>query len=358
MRRISTLFFAVIFLMSNSIVYDASAQNVMPAVDLECELSANVNVYPGATMSGYVYCIASNPSAYSEKIEISIESGVLNSAAPGSLTVPAAAEVEFQVLVRAEEGMMKQSMTIDVNAVVTEANGISTDSLPEASDSATVVVNILQYSRMSIEVSKSQYNVETDSVFDVVATITNEGNWEDELCYSATDWSRDNLESNAFVITQNSFCKEVGMGEEDTVTFTISTPASRSETDFSWEKNDDENYEALVLLELEVRSTYSCNYETSGCNWQRGQVLMLVTDIDDSGVIATLSDGGVLMVAGIGGAVLIVAVAVVVLRKTKGKLSITRTEYEEFEDDVEDLDDEIEEDDFEDDLDDDFFDDL
>lgn len=358
MRRISTLFLVVIFLMSNSIVYEASAQNVMPAVDLECELSANVNVFPGATMSGYVYCIASNPSAYSEKIEISIESGVLDSAAPGSLTVPAAAEVEFQVLVRAEEGMMKQSMNIEVNAVVTEANGISTDSLPEASDSATVIVNILQYSRISIEVSKSQYNVETDSGFDVVATITNEGNWKDELCYSATDWSRENLESNAFVITQNSYCKEVGMGEEDTVKFTVSTPSSRSETDYDWTKNDDENYEAFVMLELEVRSTYSCMYEISGCNWQTSQVLILITDIEDSGVIATLSDGGVLMAAGIGGAILVVAVAVVVLKKNKGQTLTQNEEHEELEDDFEDLDDEIEEDDFEDDLDDDFFDDL
>ena len=77
--RITALLVSAILLLSSSIVYGASAQTVLPDVELECQQEAFIEVYPGSTQTGFYFCTVRNPTAYSEEVEIQISSDVLQS---------------------------------------------------------------------------------------------------------------------------------------------------------------------------------------------------------------------------------------------------------------------------------------
>ena len=80
----------------------SSAQTVMAAVDLECVpqdgSSVNIEVYPGATLTGYTTCTVSNPTIHVEKISITTSADGLAVASPGSVTVAALPIGDFATL--------------------------------------------------------------------------------------------------------------------------------------------------------------------------------------------------------------------------------------------------------------------
>ena len=80
----------------------ASAQVSGAAVSMTCAPGQiQVEVKPGATLTGYTTCTVSNPTAYVEKVAIQVTSDGLATAAPGDMYVGASQEVDLQVVVRA-----------------------------------------------------------------------------------------------------------------------------------------------------------------------------------------------------------------------------------------------------------------
>ena len=65
-----------------------SAQ-ILPEADVECEDSVTMDISPGSVKQAIVNCELTNPTSGSESIEISYQSGNLNVAGPGSMTVEA-----------------------------------------------------------------------------------------------------------------------------------------------------------------------------------------------------------------------------------------------------------------------------
>ena len=105
----------------------AAAQGY-PAVNLACTSpyasgTIEVNVYPGAALSGYAECTVSNPNVYIERVEIRVEADGLVVAAPGMITLGNAGESSFQVVVRADQRMPMSSRNLEITATVVEANG-------------------------------------------------------------------------------------------------------------------------------------------------------------------------------------------------------------------------------------------
>ena len=83
----------LIFLLSAIPVPTVEAQVGAAAVNLECVSvdasgSVQVEVYPGATLTGQALCTVSNPNSYQEKIEIEVQSDGLVNSAPGSIDFP------------------------------------------------------------------------------------------------------------------------------------------------------------------------------------------------------------------------------------------------------------------------------
>ena len=61
---------------------------------------------------------------YQEKIRISINAGSLATAGPDDLYVEANSEVDFQVIVRADNTTLNQTIELTIIAEVVEANGL------------------------------------------------------------------------------------------------------------------------------------------------------------------------------------------------------------------------------------------
>ena len=353
MQRLKALILVLVFVLSSCLVHNASAQSVLPEIHIDC-LGSNhggdsqIRVSPGATNSGFFNCVLSNPTAWSEEVEITIESGVLLAASPGTVTVGPGAEVEFLVSLKAESGMMTQTIPVETKAVVVSWNGLPADSLPEASDTAEILASIMQYSAPTIQLTEAEISMVSGEDYDVGVIYGNNGNGDsDTMKIGVTEISRGALEDAGFSIALRANRIEMEAGDTTTIQFDIRAPKGITKEEY-------------FVIEFYVESEFSCKYE-GGCNRQSSLATIRVSEAESEGVISSLGENTPIILSGIGGAIVVVAVAVVVLRKKKAQGFAQEEDYEEDgfeEDDVEELEDEIEEDDFEDDLDDDFFDDL
>ena len=107
------------------------AQQPGASVNLDCSGPLNIDVYPGSTKSGVITCTVENPTSFTEKIDIQVDSSNLSHAAPSTIHVGPGETEDFQISVRAEEGMLAQSLTLTVKATVTEMNGAPPPNLAE-----------------------------------------------------------------------------------------------------------------------------------------------------------------------------------------------------------------------------------
>lgn len=349
MGRIILAVFGVLLLLSSSLVYNVEAQSVLPDIEIECGLEVHIPVYKGSTQSGFVMCVLSNPTMWQEDVEITVQSGVLSSAAPGSILIGAGAEMDFQVMLIAEVGMMVQTVPIEVEAVVTEINDQDASALPEGSDSASFNAHIMEYGSPTIELIDSEITVTAGSDFEMSVIYGNRGNGLfDKIHIGVSDFSRDVLDDIGFTISAPVQAIEIESGDTKVIVFKLRAPKG---------VNDEEYF----TIEFYGESDFSCRYELSGCN----RVYMMSTirvleDTTDEGVVSSLGEPTVVVFGGIGGGLLVVAAVIVVLKRKNKSDTVGHELDDGFDEDFEDdeFEDDLEEDDFEDDIDDDFFDDL
>tara|TARA_B100000287_G_scaffold132076_1_gene124162 strand:- start:332 stop:1285 length:954 start_codon:yes stop_codon:yes gene_type:complete len=126
----------------------ASAQ-VTPQVELECLDPSAIEVYPGSSRTTIVYCTLTNPTTFVENVELTYQTGVLAGAGPGSVTVGAESETEFQLSLRAEEGEDVGDYQVNITALVTQWNGIPVSFLG-SSDEEEEIVEILPFTVCSL----------------------------------------------------------------------------------------------------------------------------------------------------------------------------------------------------------------
>ena len=120
-----------------------SAQ-ILPEADVECEDSVTMDISPGSVKQAIVNCELTNPTSGSESIEISYQSGTLNVAGPGSMTVEGGESVDFQIAVASTGEIPAGVYDINVSVVVTEWNGVPV-SVFGFSDEDVVEVEVLPY---------------------------------------------------------------------------------------------------------------------------------------------------------------------------------------------------------------------
>ena len=138
---------AVIFVSSMMLICcfstSGSAQ-ILPEADVECEDSVMLDISPDSVKQAIVSCELTNPTSGSESIEISYQSGNLNVAGPGSMTVEGGESVDFQIAVASSGEIPAGMYDINVSVVVTEWNGVPV-SVFGFSDEDVVEVEILPY---------------------------------------------------------------------------------------------------------------------------------------------------------------------------------------------------------------------
>ena len=344
MRKGLSVIFGIFLLLSSSLVYNVNAQSALPDIDIDCAMESQIRVHPGATNSGIFVCALSNPTAWSEEVEVTIESGVLAAIGPGTVTVGPGEELMIQISLRAESGMMVQTIPVETKAVVVSWNGLPADSLPEASDTAETMATIMQYSAPTIQLTEAEISIGSGEDYDIGVIYGNNGNGDsDTMKIGVNEYHRSALEDAGFTISATANSVEIESGSSMVVQFDIRAPK-------------DIKNEEYFIIEFYVVSEFSCRYETSGCNSQSILATIIVSEAESGGAIEALGENSTIVFAGIGGAILVVAVVVVVLKRKKEQtFAQDEDDFDEYDDD--DLDDEYD-DEFEEDFDDDFFDDL
>ena len=341
MGRILPLVLSIFLLTSSSLVYNASAQNPLPDIDIDCDPESRIDVYPGSTYSGFFTCTLSNPTTYSEEVEVTITSGSLLSTGPGTVTVGPSATLDIQISLRAEQGMSVQNIAVETKAVVVSFNGIDAAALPEASDTADTVAMIMQYSAPTIQLTEAEITLTSGQDYDYDVIYGNNGNGDfDKMLIGIEPYSIDELETEGFSIYSLQSI-EIESGQTKTVKWEIRAPKGVTKEEYH-------------IIDFYVTSEFSCRYE-GFCNTEYVMLTVKVIPEEEEGGLASLTENSAVTYSAIGGGVLAAAVAIVIFMKRKKSSTFEQDDYEE--DFEEDIDDDFE-DDFDDDLDDDFFDDL
>ena len=243
----------------------ASAQVSGAAVSMTCAPGQiQVEVKPGATLTGYTTCTVSNPTAYVEKVAIQVTSDGLATAAPGDMYVGASQEVDFQVVVRANPYMQMQSRQLTVSAQVQEINNLPPPNT--ASSQVNALINIMQFSIVQVEAVEPfvQLMPKTDKNFQF--KVYNFGNQIDRMKIGVTENTRETLEEAGFTVNlpQTVVTIEPNTAPE-TARIMVRTPKNQGWSD------------AYHVLEFYAESEFAC--QNGGCHRESQMITVYVRGV-------------------------------------------------------------------------------
>jgi hypothetical protein len=229
-----------------------------PAVNLSCTSpyasgTIEVQVYPGAALSGYAECSVSNPNAYIERIDVRVDADGLVVAAPGVITLGSNGESNFQVVVRADQRMPMSSRNLRITATVTDANGVPVTTPAESS--TNMIIGIQQYSRLQVEADVPFLQLQPKTDHNFMFKVSNQGNQVDKFKVGVTDETMAKLESADFQISMPVVSTEINAQDQPVnVRVMVRTPKNQGWSD------------EYHTLEFFAESVFSCTYELTGCN--------------------------------------------------------------------------------------------
>lgn len=322
--RFKAILICVIFSLTVLPITPVDAQVGAPSVNLECVSqdpsgAIDVEVYPGADLTGNAYCTVSNPNSYQEKIDIQVTADGLVVAHPGTITLGPNAEEDFTVTVKADQSMTMQSRNLMVRATVTEAMNAPPPNIAEAE--VSMIVSILQFSGLQVEAVEASLTLESEFEQDVEFKVYNQGNWADQFSIGLTDNSMEELEYAGFTISIPLVKVEIeSMAAPTKARILIKTPKVSED----WPINSEGQHEKTFTLEFIATSGFSCNNEGS-CNSETAYTTITVyaepSDPEESdsksGVISNSMDNKALVYGGGGAGVILLLILFVVMRRKK-----------------------------------------
>jgi len=253
-----SIFLVCLYLGSLMLAAVPAAAQGYPAVNLACTSpyasgTIEVNVYPGAALSGYAECTVSNPNVYIERVEIRVEADGLVVAAPGMITLGNAGESSFQVVVRADQRMPMSSRNLEITATVVEANGAPPPT--PAQSSVNMIIGIQQYSRLQVEADVPFLQLQPKTDHNFMFKVSNQGNQVDKFKVGVTDETMKKLEQGGFQISMPVVAAEINSQDQpQNIRVMVRTPKNQGWSD------------EYHTLEFYAESVFSCTYEITGCN--------------------------------------------------------------------------------------------
>ena len=322
--RLKAILICVIFSLTVLPITPVDAQVGAPSVNLECVSqdpsgAVDIEVYPGADLTGNAYCTVSNPNSYQEKIDIQVNADGLVVAHPGTITLGPNAEEEFIVTVKADERMTMSGRNLRVVATVTEAMNAPPPNIAEAE--VSMIVSILQFSGLQVEAVEASLTIESEIEQEIEFKVYNQGNWADQFSIGLTDNSMEELEYAGFSISIPLVKVEIdSMTAPTKARILIKTPKVSED----WPINSEGQYEKTFKLEFISSSQFSCSYESS-CNSETAYTTITVyaepSDPEESdsksGVISNSMDNKTLVYGGGGAGVILLLILFVVMRRKK-----------------------------------------
>jgi len=203
-------------------------QSPLPTVSIECgDGPHEIEVYPGSTMVTVVTCTVTNDSLHSETVEFAVSAGDLTVAAPGSVSLGPGDEIDIEISFRGDSTQSPGSRSVDVNATVTQANGLPC-AVGCGEDSDSFDIQILQFASVSVASRTGTLNLDMDQSGEVTIDITNKGNAPDEFSIEIENMTA--LESMGFQFSVND-TDELEPGEQIPLAFTVSASSDVVATD-------------------------------------------------------------------------------------------------------------------------------
>ena len=313
MRSRLVVFFLLIFALSVPFIGNSSGQSVVAAVDLECNPvdggSVDIEVGPGASLTSYTICTVSNPTIHVEKIEIEVQADGLAVAAPGSVTVAAGGEEEFQVNVRASSRMNTQARTLTVTATVQETSGFPPPNI--ASSESNNIVNIMQFAEFNVEMESPIIEVKTGSNLDLEILLYNTGNGMDKfnvrLDYPQMNGADFSLPSSTIQVDSVQTPERFRM--------TVYSPSDGSD----WQVDSSGRH----IFEIEVNVIVESELGCQNGDWLTTTSVQKVIFYQNQSLLGSSTPdfisnsigGQALLCGGIGGVVILVVILMVTLRK-------------------------------------------
>lgn len=313
MRSKLLVFLLLVFALSVPLVDNSSGQGVLAAVDIECSPvnggSIDIEVSPGASLTGYTICTVSNPTIHVEKISIQVQSDGLAAAAPGSVTVAAGGEEEFQVTVRADTRMSAQARSLSVTATVQEISGVPPPN--SASSTSNNIVNILQFAEFNVEMESPVAELQIGDNYQLEFMIYNTGNGMDKfnirLDYDEVDITSLSLATNKVQIESY----RAGIFK-----VSVNTPSDGSE----WEVDSSGRHILEMNVNVVVESDLGCQNGNCLTTTMTQKIILFQNQTSQgnsaSDFLSSSMDNQVVVFGGIGVLVILLIILMIILRKS------------------------------------------
>jgi len=313
MRSRLLVFLLFVFALSVPLVDNSSGQGVLAAVDIECSPvnggSIDIEVSPGASLTGYTICTVSNPTIHVEKISIQVQSDGLVVAAPGSLTVAAGGEEEFQVSLRADPRMSAQARSLSVTATVQEISGVPPPN--SASSTSNNIVNILQFAEFNAEMESPVAELLIGENYQLEFMIYNTGNGMDKfnirLDYDEINGVSLSLPTSKIQLDSSPVPR--------TFKVSVNTPSDGSE----WEVDSNGRHILEMNVNVVVESDLGCQNGDCLTTTMIQKIILFqnqtIQDNSASDFLSNSMDNQVLVFGGIGALVILLIILMVILRK-------------------------------------------
>ncbi|MBM66951.1 MAG: hypothetical protein CMB39_00640 [Euryarchaeota archaeon] len=269
--RVPLMIMAVYFLSLWGGVAAVQAQT-SPDVSLTCDQPQPIDVYPGATRTTIIYCTLSNPTTFSEKVELTYQSGVIAVAGPGSATVPPG-DTSFQVSARADLRMPEGQQVVTITAVVTQWGGGPVTGVTQPTESKVMTV-FKQFSRLRVgsELAFLQLRPKVD--YTLIFDVYNDGNARDKFNVEISNY--DELNDEGFQLSLPLVSQEIdSLAPPEKFRVQMRTPKNQGWTDkyyslqfkatseYSVRTEGIPNYQIQVMT-IYIRGVYLPGFELVG----------------------------------------------------------------------------------------------
>ena len=249
--RVPLMILAVYFMSLCSGVAAVQAQT-SPDVSLTCDQPAPIEVYPGALRSTIIYCTLTNPTTFSEKVDLTYQQGIISVAGPGSATVPPG-DTSFQVAARADLRQPEGQQVVTITATVTQWNGAPVTAATSPTE-AKVMTVFKQFSRLRVGAELAFIQLRPKVDYTLVFDVYNDGNARDKFNVEIQNY--DELNDEGFQLSLPLISQEIdSLAPPEKFRVQMRTPKNQGWTDKYF------NLQFKATSEYSVRSEGVPNYQ-------------------------------------------------------------------------------------------------
>ena len=269
--RVPLMIMAVYFLSLWSGVAAVQAQT-SPDVSLTCDQPAPIEVYPGALRSTIIYCTLTNPTTFSEKVDLTYQQGIISVAGPGSATVPPG-DTSFQVAARADLRQPEGQQVVTNTATVTQWNGAPVTAATSPTE-AKVMTVFKQFSRLRVGAELAFIQLRPKVDYTLVFDVYNDGNARDKFNVEIQNY--DEMVDEGFQLSLPLISQEIdSLAPPEKFRVQMRTPKNQGWTDkyfslqfkatseYSVRSEGVPNYQIQVMT-IYIRGVYLPGFELVG----------------------------------------------------------------------------------------------